>query len=414
MIAAQVHDTTTTAAPLTDLSDESLLSRPGELTARERRITLRILDHLNEVERRKLFLKKGFRSMFAYCTRRLGYSESAANRRIRTARCIRRFPVVRERLERNRVNLSTVSIVAGLFTGDNFTELLARIEGASQDDARAIVAEYQPRAAVPDRIRPVSLVRNATPRSSRERIPTLACDHRRSGGKESATGPEGPGATSAAGSDAKRSDVTGALRAAAAADAGPAKEPPTATGTVRDAPVPAREQHYIVRFAAGSELVRRIEAARSLLSFRLPAEASLEEVLGAVLDEFIERNDPSRRTAQRAKRKENGKRKDAMVSHDPRAIPAAVRDRVMADAGGRCQYVSPCGHRCDATAFLQIDHILPVALGGTADTANLRVLCARHNRSEAGRLLGGGNGPTERANPHRKVFRGAARCEPSP
>jgi len=45
---------------------------------RERGVTLRILHYLIEIERRKLHLLLGRSSMFDYCTRGLGYSESAA------------------------------------------------------------------------------------------------------------------------------------------------------------------------------------------------------------------------------------------------------------------------------------------------------------------------------------------------
>jgi len=175
------------------------------------------------------------------------------------------------------------------------------------------------------------------------------------------------------------------------------------------------EKRFIVRFAAGPELVKQIDAARALLSFKLPANASLAQVLGAVLSEFIERNDPSRRAARRVKRakssrpkgrkgkneKKNTRSSDSRVgarnastldrppcATNPRAIPAAVRDAVLADSDGRCEYVSSSGRRCDATMHLQIDHIVPIARGGTSARANLRVLCGRHNRVEAERLLG--------------------------
>ena len=74
---------------LSGLSDGELLSRVKDLVARERAVTLEILVHLIEVERRRLHVGLGYASMFEYATRHLGYSESAAARRIRVARCIR-------------------------------------------------------------------------------------------------------------------------------------------------------------------------------------------------------------------------------------------------------------------------------------------------------------------------------------
>ena len=74
---------------LRSLSDPDILARTRALAARERGTTLSLLEHLVEIERRRLHLKQGCASMFDYCTTALGYSASAAMRRIRTA-CVSR------------------------------------------------------------------------------------------------------------------------------------------------------------------------------------------------------------------------------------------------------------------------------------------------------------------------------------
>ena len=64
-----------------------------------------------------------------------------------------------------------------------------------------------------------------------------------------------------------------------------------------------------------------------------------------------------------------------------RHIPAAVRRAVWRRDGGACCYQDPLtGVTCGSTHLLQIDHIVPVAQGGSDDIANLRLLCAVHNR----------------------------------
>jgi 5-methylcytosine-specific restriction endonuclease McrA len=55
---------------------------------------------------------------------------------------------------------------------------------------------------------------------------------------------------------------------------------------------------------------------------------------------------------------------------------------------GRCTYIEKNGLACDSCHGIQIDHIIPVALGGTNDLDNLRLLCREHNLLEANRLLG--------------------------
>ena len=64
-----------------------------------------------------------------------------------------------------------------------------------------------------------------------------------------------------------------------------------------------------------------------------------------------------------------------------RHIPAAVRRAVWRRDGGACCYHDPLtGVTCGSTHLVQIDHIVPVAQGGSNDIANLRLRCAVHNR----------------------------------
>ncbi|MBK9516463.1 MAG: HNH endonuclease [Anaeromyxobacter sp.] len=72
----------------------------------------------------------------------------------------------------------------------------------------------------------------------------------------------------------------------------------------------------------------------------------------------------------------------------PRFIPAAVRREVWQRDGQRCQFPLDLGGTCGATHRLELDHLVPLALGGQATAANLRVVCARHNRYAARLALG--------------------------
>jgi HNH endonuclease len=45
--------------------------------------------------------------------------------------------------------------------------------------------------------------------------------------------------------------------------------------------------------------------------------------------------------------------------------------------------VSGKGKKCDATEFLELDHIEPFALGGKTEASNVRVLCRVHNQLAA-------------------------------
>jgi 5-methylcytosine-specific restriction endonuclease McrA len=63
----------------------------------------------------------------------------------------------------------------------------------------------------------------------------------------------------------------------------------------------------------------------------------------------------------------------------PDHIPADVRRAVWARDGGRCQWPLASGGICGSTRRLQLDHIQPLALGGTSTVDNVRIACRPHN-----------------------------------
>lgn len=75
-------------------------------------------------------------------------------------------------------------------------------------------------------------------------------------------------------------------------------------------------------------------------------------------------------------------------SRNPRQIRPNLRKELLSDRslgspvhGGGCVYEDPrTGKVCGSRHLPQIDHIVPVHLGGGNDPGNLRVLCAFHNR----------------------------------
>ena len=71
----------------------------------------------------------------------------------------------------------------------------------------------------------------------------------------------------------------------------------------------------------------------------------------------------------------------ALPGSRSRYIPAAVRREVWRRDQGRCSYVDRhSGRRCGSRYRLEIDHIVPFALGGGAEPGNLRLHCGAHHR----------------------------------
>ena len=117
---------------LRKISNEELLIRTSKLAQDERHITIDVLLHLQEIERRGIHLDRGFSSLYEYCLRELKYSEGSAYRRVQAMRLLRDIPEVREKISTGSLNLTTASKVqtAGKNQPAGFREeLLKKVEG---------------------------------------------------------------------------------------------------------------------------------------------------------------------------------------------------------------------------------------------------------------------------------------------
>ena len=102
--------------------------------------------------------------------------------------------------------------------------------------------------------------------------------------------------------------------------------------------------------------------------------------------------------APQSKRQPTG---PATSAPETRTIPTASKREVWQRDAGRCSYVDPeSGRRCTARYLLQVEHIQPYALGGTADPDNLRLLCAAHHRHRHAEFV------LQRP-PPRRIYRGS-------
>jgi 5-methylcytosine-specific restriction endonuclease McrA len=73
---------------------------------------------------------------------------------------------------------------------------------------------------------------------------------------------------------------------------------------------------------------------------------------------------------------------------ESRYIAREVKVAVWKRDGGQCAFVGESGHRCECRTWLQFDHIVPLARGGTSTVENLRLLCSTHNQFAAERAFG--------------------------
>ena len=458
------------------LSDRELLRATSTLVRHERHLQGAVIDHLSEIEARRLYLRRGCSSLFDYAVRELGYSDATAGRRIGAVRLCADQPDARERLREGSLTLSAAAELQWAFdrqrrrgsiagtastapagTVEPRADALASspAEAAAADSAPAAGAVGSAPAEVASADDPVADAAPAATPSNSEPAPPLVLD---AAGRQKLV-------EAAAGKSARQ--VRRML-----ADLDPELATPA------DRMRPLGDGRYELKALIDADCQQGLEQLRGLLSHVDP-RMTIGQLVGRVVQEALDRHDPSRppRRARTGSRPAEGDSKPVSASKEQaapepghasavqdaaihvhmtptpesiggatqqpapasapstvqdaaspagttptaesteqrapqpngqgatdrraaagrkparaatptakprasgRAIPAAVRRQVWQRDGGRCSYVDrETGRRCNSRHLIEIDHILPYALGGGADPANLRLLCEAHHR----------------------------------
>ena len=381
---------TRTGAGLTStvsgLTDDELLGQTRKLARIEQQLNVTVIDHLREIEARRLYLRRGFSSLFDYAVRELGYTDSAASRRINAMRLCKEFEEVREGLQDGSITLTTAAHLQHAF--DRQKRNRRRRERGPVVGSGSSVPRQDSLLAPP-----------AGTAEPPEPTPVLDVSARKALVKQ------------AAGKSTRQ--VQELL-------AGVDPELAVSADKVR----PLGNGRYEMKVVVDAECHRALEQLRGLLSHVDP-HMTLGQLVGRLAREGLDRHDPARpprlpRTGNRsasgdgtsaakapanrsitsAPKTKPGADAQARSGANPvgqpagafasaakrsapsgRAIPAAVRRQVWQRDAGRCSYVDPrSGRRCASRHLLQTDHLFPFALGGGTEPANLRLLCAAHHR----------------------------------
>jgi 5-methylcytosine-specific restriction endonuclease McrA len=349
---------------LKGLSDQALVSRLRDLVQKEQALTIAIIPHLVEVARRGLHLAQGHGSLYEYCKGALGYSDASAWRRARAARAVLRCPEAWDRLRAGRVSLCTLGRVHKFIT----PAVLKEIGGKSKAEVEWIAAAYDAKGASPDRTRAVMVPR----------------------------APERSGAGQAGTSAPAVNTLQEELRGEVTAEADRQDLPPSPQDglrrevTLTDVKL-SFEQKWKIEAVLSMAVKAKLDRCKALLSRKYPLGVDYEVLLGELADVFLEHRDPERRHQRRKARRvpSQPSTRKATKSPDSRHVPAREKEKVWVRDKGRCAYIGPNGKRCASTHNLQFDHYpVPFARGGPSTAHNLRLLCGRHNRYTAAKILG--------------------------
>jgi hypothetical protein len=316
------------------VSDDELLRRLSSLLGDSRRVEADLVDHIAEVDDRRLYAREACPSMFAYCTDVLHLSEAEAGLRISVARAVREHPSILEMLADGRLHLSGIAMLRRHLTAENSTIVLERAAHRSKSQIEGLLAELAPRPDVPAVIRKLPVA----PAPARAAAPSLFV------------------------SDAQH-------------------RPDGVASTVTSAPViqPLAPERFKVQFTAGAELRRKLERLQKLMS------ADLAQIIDRAVTEKLERLERKRFGLTKSPRQ------SSLPEDKPttdRYVPAALKRAVCIRDEGRCRYTDAAGQRCKERDWLEYHHRFPYALGGQHTLRDVCLMCHAHNQYEADRDFG--------------------------
>ena len=112
-------------------SDQELLANIIILVKKEKNLTLSVIEHLAEIQNRRLFADLGYSSLFVYCTKHLGYCESEAYYRINAMKLTNTIPMAKVLI---KTGLLTITNASQVYSTLKRIEQIEKLEGPEKSD----------------------------------------------------------------------------------------------------------------------------------------------------------------------------------------------------------------------------------------------------------------------------------------
>lgn len=356
---------------LSKLTDNHLIHHFSASVQKEREMISDVIAHIAEIDKRSLYAKEGYSSLFNYLREKFHYSESSAYRRIQGAKIMFLFPEILGLLEEGRVTLSTLNLIEPHLTKENVKGIVDQVIGKSKREVESLLDSQfsTKRETGRDKIRKLPVFAPAQADQQHDRsLEELQSQHKQ---------PQYP--------PVRFSPLS--------CEPETAQNHTASSGSGSEAVIKRRIK---IEFCADEALADKIERAKEILRHKFP-KGKFEEIFNQALDDLLEKRDPERKIAKREKRMSLGKQgKDNALPptletngvHLTRYIPEKLRLEIWKRDRGECGYVTAEGKKCNSRSALEIDHIHPWALGGRSEIENLRLLCDTHNRYQAQKTFG--------------------------
>jgi hypothetical protein len=137
-------------ATMRHLNDEQLEKSADQARARELGALQEMLKHLREIDRRKLFSKRGYMSLHHYAIERFKYSPDEAHRRISAMRLLKDMPEIESKISDGSLQLTHLTQAHSFFrkvdsikdeklTKAEKLEVLSKLENTTKAEAKKVL-----------------------------------------------------------------------------------------------------------------------------------------------------------------------------------------------------------------------------------------------------------------------------------
>lgn len=306
-----------------NISNSDLSLRLEKLVRTERKVTHLVLLHIWEFEARKLYAELGYDRMYSYLTKHLGYSENCAYARLQSARLLNKTPEVLQKLENGSINLTQLTQIQKCLRNEEL-----KGEGFSPEKTLEIISKVENK-------------------NSFDTKKVLAVEFNQ----------------------------------------------PIQTHEVLR---PQQDESIRIEMTLTKEQFKELEMAKSLLSHQCP-NASWSELITLLAKKLNKTKlgipAEEEKTVLTPKKKPSDSEQKITQSFTATAknkrvhLSAQLKRTLLKKAQYCCEYRDEkTGRRCDSKYMLEIDHRIPLSLGGNNAVSNFRILCSAHNKIMARKL----------------------------